>query len=290
MLFAVKLLGSFLVLMPRSWVRASGAWLGFLWWDVFGFRKEIVRKNIDIAFPQISAQEKEAIGRSSVYLLGHNFSEFLMIPGITPKWVAKNVVFEGWENVEKARALNKGLFFLSLHLGHGDISANAIAMKGVEIHIISKRFKTKWFDDLWFAIRGAQGVKYIDAHGPNNAFEILKALKRNSGLVFVLDQFMGKPYGIETSFFGRKTGTAYGLALFVHKTKAPVLPIYTFEGKDGKIHIVFEPPLDTASLVTDDKDQTIKSLTQAFNDKLEQIVRQHPEQWMWVHRRWKDFE
>ncbi|MEK2645003.1 lysophospholipid acyltransferase family protein [Bdellovibrio sp. BCCA] len=287
--FFVKIMVFFSSLFPRTWLRKSGAWVGFLWFDVMGFRKKIVMNNLDIAFPEWSEEQKYKVGRESVYQLGYNFAEFFFIPSVTPKWAEKNVVFEGWENVEKARALGKGMFFLSLHLGNGDLAANTIAQKGQELFIITKRFKTQWFNDLWFSVRGAKGVQYIDAHGPNNAFEILKALKKNAALVFVLDQYMGKPYGIATTFFGKRTGTAYGLALFAQKTKSPVLPIYTYEGNDKKLHVVIEPAMDTLKHVTDDKDQTILNLTQSFNDKLEEIVRKHPEQWMWVHRRWKDF-
>lgn len=289
----VKFFVSFMVFLsariPRSWLRKSGSWLGFLWFDVFGFRKKIIRDNLTLAFPEWSEEKKKRVGRESVYHLGYNFAEFFFIPSMNPQWLQENVVFEGWENVEKARAEGKGMFFLSLHLGNADIAANSIVMKGQELYLITKNFKTKWFNDLWFSIRGAQGVNYINAHGSNNAFEILKALKKNAALVFVLDQYMGKPFGIATTFFGKRTGTAYGLALFVQKTKAPVLPVYTFEGPDKKLHVVVEPALDTAKWVTDDKDQTILNLTQSFNDKLEEIVRKHPEQWMWVHRRWKDF-
>lgn len=276
-------------MLPRRVLRACGGILGFLWFDLFGFRKKIILDNLDIAFPKLELAEKKRLGRAAVYNMGYNFSEYFIIPSLTPEWLQKNAVFEGWENIEKGRVHGKGMFFLSLHLGNGDLAANAISMRGQEIFIITKSFKTQWFNDLWFSIRGAQGVKYIDAHAPNNAFEILKALKKNAGLTFVLDQYMGKPFGIETTFFGRRTGTAYGLALFVQKTKAPVLPIYTYEGADKKIHIVIEPPLDTSACVTEDKDQTVLNLTQSFNDKLEEIVRKHPEQWMWVHRRWKDF-
>lgn len=276
-------------LFSRQWLRRSGTWLGFLWFDVFGIRKKIIMDNLTIAFPDWSEEQKKQVGRKSVYNLGYNFGEFFFIPSMTPGWVQKNVVFEGWEHVEKAREGGKGMFFLSLHLGNADVAANSIAMNGQDLYLITKNFKTQWFNDLWFSIRGAKGVNYINAHGSNNAFEILKALKKNAALVFVLDQYMGKPFGIATTFFGKRTGTAYGLALFVQKTKAPVLPVYTFEGSDKKIHIVVEPALDTGKSVTDDKDQTILNLTQSFNDKLEEIVRKHPDQWMWVHRRWKDF-
>lgn len=288
-----KLFVKFMVLIssffPRSWLRKSGWWLGFLWFDVFGFRKKIIMDNLRIAFPGWSDEKKRQVGRESVYQLGYSFGEFFFIPSMTQEWLKDNVVFEGWEHLENARAQGKGMLLLSLHLGNADVGASSIAMKGQELYLITKRFKTKWFDDMWFSVRGSKGVKYIDAHAPNNAFEILKALKKNAALVFVLDQYMGKPFGIATRFFGKRTGTAYGLALFVQKTKAPVLPTYTFEGEDHKIHVVIEAPLDTEKWVTDDKDQTLLNLTQSFNDKLEEIVRKHPEQWMWVHRRWKEF-
>ncbi|WP_413561006.1 lysophospholipid acyltransferase family protein [Bdellovibrio sp. HCB209] len=293
----MKLLVSFLVkigiffssFLPRKIQRLSGSWIGFLWWDVFGFRKKIVLSNLQIAFPEWSEAEKKRVGRESVYQLGYNFGEFFFIPSMTRQWVDQNVIFEGWENVEKARAAGKGMFFLTLHLGNGDLGANAVVLNGQEMFIITKRFKTQWFNDIWFKVRGAQGIKYIDAHGPTNAFDILKALKKNAGVVFVLDQYMGKPFGIATTFFGKRTGTAYGLALFAQKSKAPVLPIYTYEGSDGKVHVVIEPAVDLGPYIVEDKDQSTANITQAFSDKLEEIVRKHPEQWMWVHRRWKDF-
>ncbi len=285
----VKLISFFSSLMPRQWIRRCGAPLGFLWFDLLGFRKKIIFNNLQIAFPDWSEQKKHQVGRESVYQMAYSFAEFFTIPSMNAQWLAENAVFEGWENLEKARAQGKGMFFLSLHLGNGDVATNAIVLNGQPIYVITKRFKTQWFDNLWFSVRGAQGVQYIDAHGPSNAFDILKALKKNAGLVFVLDQFMGKPFGIETTFFGKRTGTAYGLALFHQKTKAPVLPVYTYEGTDKKLHVVFEPAMDTQHSLVEDKDQTILNLTQSFNNKIEEIVRKHPEQWMWVHRRWKDF-
>ncbi len=286
----VKIATAISSLFPRQLLRKMGSWVGFLWFDVFGFRRQIVLDNLKIAFPEWTDEQRKAVGRESVYQLGYNFSELFTIPSMDQKWLDKNAVIEGWENLDKASAENKGVFLLTLHLGNGDMGANTVAMRGQEIYLITKRFKTQWFDDMWFAVRGSQGVQYIDAHSPNNAFEILKALKRKAAVVFVLDQYMGKPFGIASTFFGKRTGTAYVLVLLVQETKAPVLPIYTYEGPDKKLHTVIEPAMDLTRCVVDDKDQTISNLTQAFNDKLESIIRKHPEQWMWVHRRWKDFK
>ena len=109
-------------------------------------------------------------------------------------------------------------------------------------------------------------------------------------MAFVLDQFMGKPYGVETTFFGVTTGTAYGLALFAAKTEKPVVPLYTYSGDDQKMHIVFKPAIDLSEFQNDNSEGKYQLMTQKFNTTIEDIIRSQPEQWMWVHKRWKDFE
>ncbi len=282
---------SFLLgLIPRQILRSLGAFLGVLWFDIFRFRRRVILQNLDIAFPEKSQAEKIKIGRQSVYGMGSNFLEFFTLPQLDQKWAQKHAVYEGTENIREALSQGKGVYILSLHLGHGDMGASLITLLGIEIYLISKFFKTRWFNDFWFYIRKGRGVKFIEPHGRQAPFEILKAIKNKACVIFVLDQFMGKPYGVETEFFRKKTGTAYGLALFHLKTGSPVVPVYTYEGHDGKIHLVFEPELKLSHLVSDDKDKTIADLTQYFTDQIEKIVRRYPEQWMWLHRRWKVFE
>ena len=105
---------------------------------------------------------------------------------------------------------------------------------------------------------------------------------------FVLDQHMGRPFGVQTQFFGRPAGTAYGLALFQMKTERPVIPVYNYLSNDGKIHIVAEAPFEYRPELADkEREQTLVELTQSYTDKIEEIVRRYPDQWMWIHRRWK---
>ncbi len=286
----VVVLGFVFSSLPRKWVRVLGASLGFLWFDVFRFRRQVVMENLNLAFPEVPKATKTKWGRYSVYQLGANFAEFFTLPHLDQKWAAQHAVYEGHQNILAAEAQGKGVFLLSLHLGHGDMAASLISMKGHKLYLISKFFKTQWFNDLWFKIRGAHGTKFIEPHGVETAFQILRALKEKALVVFVLDQFMGKPFGVETSFFGHKTGTAYGLALFFLKTRSPVVPVYSFEGDDGKVHLVFEPAMELSSYLEGEKDEVMQRLTQVFTNKIEECVRQHPQHWMWVHRRWKTFE
>lgn len=269
-------------------MRGFGLVLGILWYDVFRLRRKIILENLGIAFPQMSDREKKRLARISTYRMGESFFESFLVPGLTQSWLEKHVVFHGLDELKYKIDEGKGVYLLGMHLGNGDLTGSCLSMKGIEVHLISKFFKNKLINDLWFYIRGAQGVKFIEPHGAKTPFEILKAIKAKATVAFVLDQFMGRPYAVENYFFGRKTGTAYGLALFYLKTKSPVMPVYAYEGKDSKYHIVVEPALDLQ--VGPDKDQNILNLTQKFNDAIEAAIRKHPEDWMWVHRRWKEYE
>lgn len=265
-----------------------GVFLGTLWFDILKLRRWTVLKNVTIAFPEESHEERLRIARESMYHLCYNFIEFSQLPFLNKKWVENEVVLHGLENFERARGKGKGVLILSLHVGNGDVGLAALAIKGFRLHVISKKFKNRFLNQLWFGVREKMGTRFLSPHGSSLAFDILKACRQQESVVFVTDQFMGKPYGIESTFFGRKTGTAYGLALFAMKSKAPVLPVYTYRDAELRTHIVFEEEIAFEKI--EDKDLQIRLMTQKYNDRVESIVRRYREQWMWVHRRWKKWE
>lgn len=285
---ALSLLAWFLGLIPRKIQWGMGQVIAFLWWDVFRLRRFTLYRNISIVFPDAGKEEKLKIIRGSLANMGYNFLEILQIPRYRAEDVDRDFVFEGVANYEAARAKNKGLLFLSLHLGNGDLGVTAMSLKGIHVHLISKKFRNPTANRIWFGLRETKGTRFIDPHGRETPFQILKALKNKEAVTFVLDQFMGKPYGIPTRFFGRKTGTAYGLALFATKTRAPVVPVYSYRDADLRIHVVFEPEVPLVE--NEDKDLQMSEMTQRYNGVLEKLILRHPEQWMWVHRRWKKWE
>lgn len=275
-------------IFPQALRWSFAVFLGTLWFDVFRLRRFTILKNLTIAFPEKSFEERKRIARLSMYNLCYNFVEFCLMPFMNQKWLRKHVVFHGLENYERAKAKGKGVFLFSLHIGNGDVGCAAMSLHGLRIHLISKRFKNSFLNGLWFGVREKMGTRFLEPHGPSLAFDLLRACRQNETVIFVIDQFMGRPYGIETTFFGRKTGTAYGLALFALKTKAPVLPVYTYRDAQLRTHIVFEEEVQVEKI--EDKDLQIRHMTQKYNDRVESIVRRYPEQWMWVHRRWKRWE
>lgn len=273
-------------LMPWAFNDYFARFIAWLWVDVLHLRQDVVYNNIDIAIPGTPETIKKQWMRKSIYVLGRGAVDLGRVPYVNDKWSNENVIFHGLENLPQ----DQGFFFLTLHLGGADLAAAVMSEKVVPLSLISKRFKNAFVDEFWFFLRTKSKTQIIDAHSKNNAFEILKALRLKRAVIFVLDQFMGKPYGIETEFFGKKTGTAYGLAVFALKTKAPVLPLYTYWDDNQRLHIAVGPAVKIDDVPTADKQEAQRIITNRFNATLENIIRQHPDQWMWVHRRWKDFE
>ncbi len=232
------------------------------------------------------------MARWSLRHMGRTLVEYSVFPFFKSEDISKFFRVEGVENLERAYAKDKGVMFLSLHLGNGDFGVAAISRMGWPVSLISKVFKTKWLNDLWFGMRARHGTQFISPE--KSSFQILRSLKAKRAIFFVLDQFMGPPVGCKTKFFGRETGTAMGLAIMAHRSGSPVVPAYTYREEDGRHVIVFEPevPWQDASSVhgrESTHDENIAGMTQVYTDRIEQMIRRHPEQWMWIHRRWKNF-
>lgn len=281
---------SFLISFVAFLVAPVGNLLGFLWFDVLRIRRKVAIANVAIAFPNASNQERTRIARASVYHMGKTLVEFLFFPLFEKSDFEKFFKIEGAEIVDRALAENRGVFFLSMHIGNGDFSTAAVSRRGWPISLISKNFKSKWLNDVWFKMRTRHGTQFISPE--KSSFEILRAIKQKRVVIFVLDQYMGPPVGCKTTFFGKETGTAMGLAVMVERTGCPVIPVTTFREPNGHHVIRFEAPIPWTPLdvgPSESRDANIRAMTQIYTDKIEDIVRQHPEQWMWIHRRWKNF-
>ncbi len=288
--FVYKSIGFFLIRLPRRWLHWLGCCLGILWFDILRIRRRDILDHLKIFFPDWTEQQRISVGRKSLCHFGRQIFELFIIPWIDEKWIQKNFSIRGIEHLHKALEKNKGVFFLANHIGNGDLTSSCLSVQGYRIHLISKIFKSVRLNSLWFGLRAQKGVGLIEAHGDKTAFQILRALKNNECVAFVLDQFMGKPFGIETEFAGRLTGTAYGLALFHLKTKSPVIPVTAYVDEGLHQYVEFFPELLMDGEKDLDRNAYLKTATELFNKQIERTIRQHPEQWMWLHRRWKTFE
>lgn len=280
-------IAGFFRLFPRRarWALASA--ITWLWFDAIRFRRRLVIENLAIAFPDLPEDRRIDLGRRSVRHLCHGAIEALLLPSINPRNFAQHLVIHGTEHVHAALAQGKGVLLLGSHLGNVELAMAAISLHGFRLHVIAKFLRNRFLNQLVFGTREGFGTRFIDPHGSRTAFEVLHACRRNELVAFVIDQFMRPQYGVETTFFGRPAGTAYGLALFAIKTGAPVVPVYSHRDANDVLHVTFEapePPVEGS-----DRNEQLRVMTQNYNHRLEAIIRRHPEQWMWVHRRWKPF-
>lgn len=294
--------------LPLSLQLFLGKSIGFLWYDVFRIRRNIMHENLNRVFPEKSLYEKRQLARFSCQNMGMcliEYSRFLFYKK-DDKWSLNQFEVVGLENLQKALEKKRGVCVLTLHLGNGDLAAAGLSLHGVHLHLITKFFKVEWINEIWFGLREKVGTHFIEPR--KSGSKILKALKANEIVVFVQDQFMGPPIGALTSFFGYPTGTAMGLAVMSARFSSPIVPIYTFRKPNGKHCIVIEPELvlkDTDAVKLPDQslekpealrgkskenDENLLRWTQMCNYKLEEIIRKHPDQWLWVHKRWKEYK
>lgn len=264
-----------------------GASIGIVFFDVFRFRRRIIMSNLQRAFPDWTRSEKNRVGRKAMITQGHLVVEFFNLPFMNRNWVEKNIVFEGLEHYEAAISKGKGVLLLGMHMGSGECAIGSICVKGIPLVLIGKRFRNAFMDRLLFGSRARTGMSFIPPHGKTTAIQIMRCLREQKAVLFVLDQHIYPPYGVASTFFGHHVGTAMGLALFAQKTAAPIIPLHTYRDTQGFNHVVFGPevPFEEA----ESKKATLKTMTQTFNHVLEDTIRKHPGQWMWIHKRWKPF-
>lgn len=276
----------YIIFITPMMVQNFFAWVvAILWFDIFRIRRKVAIENIQKSFPDWSQKNVLKAARTSLFHMGKAIIDFFILAWINKEQMSQRVVFEGLENIDVALKQKKGVLLLGLHLSNGDFGIAALAGLGYDVHLISKRMSHRWLDQIWFLVRGRFGTKFIEPR--NSSIEILRALRGNALVIFVLDQFMGPPLGVKTTFFGRPTGTAMGLALFAERTQAPVLPCYAHLLENGQYKVVFGKAIPFED--SGDKKINLQCMTQKYNDTLEDIVRRYPEQWMWIHRRWKAF-
>ena len=282
----IRSISSLIRALPISVQFFLGDLIGYLWFDILRIRRKTALNNLLMCFPNWTDEMRLQVARRSVCHIGRCFIEFLRIPSTSKQRDGKLFKIVGEEHLEKAQSRGRGVFLLTAHIGNGDWATVGLALHGFHLNVISKRMTIKWFNEFWFETRKALGTEFIPDRG--SSLTILKKLKQRGVVVFLLDQFMGPPIGVKTTFFGRETGTAMGLAVLAGRSRAPVVPICTYRDENGLTYIQFEPEIVFEE--SDNKEDTIKNMTQKYCDKIESWVRQYPEQWMWVHRRWKKFK
>jgi len=233
-------------------------------------------------FPEKKDAELNKIVFYSFYnliLLVFEYSYFAW----APKKVIKYTELIDFHYFKEESKKDKPLFLTTCHSGNGEMILFRMGLEGYPFNLIGKRVGTPWLDDLLFEIREASGLKHIPPkHGGAG---IVRAAKNREPTVFIQDQFMHPPKGVESTFLGIETFTNPALANFTERLGATVVPVEIYR-EDGIVKATFHPPIPYENKFQD-KVENARYMTQRYNGVLEDFIKRRPEQWMWIHRRWK---
>ena len=243
----------------------------------------IATHNLRRAFPEKSEGEILRIVQGVYRNMGIVAAEFFDIPRLTKENIAAQVETEGLENCWKALEKGQGLLLFSAHFGNWELEAAAAALLIKPAVVIYRPLDSPLLDHLVLRVRSATGnIPLAKEHAMR---PMLRALKQNGILGILIDQNVDWYEGVFVDYFGRPACTTDGLALLALHTGAPVLPAYIVRLPDGRYRLVFGPEVEV--IRTGDRDADVLANTQRFTKVIEQIVRRYPDQWLWVHQRWK---
>jgi len=271
-------------LFPRAVARMIGARVAsVLRW----FRPSLHRtavENLRIAFPDWTEKQRRSAIRGMIRQLGWMAAEFAHFPKYTPKNIAQAVLLDGFENFAAARSRGKGVLFLTAHMSAWELAPFAQALFGYPLHFLARAVDNPRVDALISRYRCRSGNLPIEKN--QSARAVLRVLAAGGTVGILADHNTLLSEGVFVNFFNVPACTTAGLARFALHTGAAVVPGFLYwDANLRKYRLSFEPAVELVR--TGDDSIDIQTNTQRFTQVIENCVRRHPEQWLWLHRRWK---
>lgn len=270
--------------MPRGLARDAGAAFGWLAWVLLGRLRRVGLRNLELAFPEKSPEERRRILRGVYRSLGWQLAEFAKMRGYTPEKASKFIRYDGLDNYLRARDKGKGVLVLTAHLGAWELSSFYHSLMGHPMSVVIRRLDNPLVDALVNGIRSLHGNRVL--HKDDFARGLLTAMHRGETVGILMDTNMTPPQGLFVPFFGTLACTASGLARVALRSGAAVVPGFlVWEPREQKYVLHFGEELRLVR--TNDPESEVLANTGLFTKTLEDYIRRYPEQWLWVHRRWK---
>jgi Kdo2-lipid IVA lauroyltransferase/acyltransferase len=278
------LIVKFIGLLPRPLARGIAILFSWTVYLLHRRLRTVGMHNLALAFPEKTMGERTRILRGVFTSLGRQLAEVCLFPRYTPHNLGEVVVYDGFENFERALAFGKGVLFLTAHLGAWELSAFAHSLYGYPLHVVMRSLDNPYLDRMLREYRAMHGNSMLDKD--DNVRGLLAALKAGETAGVLMDTNMTPPQGVFVDFFGIAACTASGVARIALRTAAAVVPGFTIWDSASQCYrLRFDPALDL--IRTGDDESDIVANTQLFTKVIEYYVRRYPDQWLWVHRRWK---
>jgi KDO2-lipid IV(A) lauroyltransferase len=240
--------------------------------------------NLRLAFPERSERQRRALLKKMTRSLGWMAAEFARFPKYNRENIEDIVILDGHENFLAGHSRGKGVLYLTGHIGAWELSSFAHALYGYPLHYMARPLDNKRLNAMVNHYRGLSGNKPIFKN--ESARTMLRVLKEAGTVGILADQNTMPGEGVFVDFFGKTACTTTGIARVALHTDAAVVPGYAYWDENlRKYRLRFEPPVELVR--TGNTEQDVFENTQRFAKVIEEIVKKHPEQWVWIHGRWK---
>ncbi len=271
-------------LMPRSVARFIGANFARASYAIRTPLRRAALQNLKLAFPDWSDAKRSEMVRGMIRQIGWMAGEFSQFPNYTRGNIEKIVIVDGFENFDAARGRGKGVLFLTGHMSAWELAPFAHALYGHPLHFLVRPIANRRVDELINRYRCLSGNQPIEKN--RSARAILKVLGDGGTVGILSDQNTAIEEGVFVDFFGIPASTTSGLARIALRTDASVVPGFLSWDAARRIYrLGFEPAVGLAR--TGDEEADVRECTARFTQVIERHVRAHPDQWLWVHKRWK---
>jgi KDO2-lipid IV(A) lauroyltransferase len=240
--------------------------------------RRVAYRNLSLALPELGAARHREIVDEVFRSIARVLVAFAKFPAIRRDTVKQWIRCEGLEHVDQALRQGRGVLFATAHLGNWELSAFAHALLAAPMHVVVRPLDNPLIDAVIERRRALSGNFVISKR--EYARAILKALAANQAVGILVDQNSAADAGVFVDFFGVKACAGTGFAKLAARSGAAVIPGFAvWEEAEERYVLRFRPPLAMSGDAARD--------TQLVESELEQAIRQHPGQWLWIHRRWK---
>ncbi|CAN2045503.1 Kdo2-lipid IVA lauroyltransferase/acyltransferase [Candidatus Magnetomoraceae bacterium gMMP-1] len=270
-----------LSLIPKKWGTLIGCFLGRILFVADKKHRKIAINNLSFAFNKKESEVRE-LALKVFENLGKIIFELIWSLGLDKKRLFKHFRIDGLSNIQNAHKKGKGILILTAHFGNWELLTVGAAMTGYPGSLVFRPLDFKPLDQFIKEARARFGAKAIPKKRSFRA--ILRSLGRGEIAALLMDQNVSCREGVFVDFFGHRACTNKGLALLAMKTQAPVVPMFLVREKQGFV-VKFLPEISL--IKTGDKTKDVEENTQQYNNVIESIVCEYPDQWFWVHQRWK---
>jgi KDO2-lipid IV(A) lauroyltransferase len=267
--------------IPLATGRRLGRAIGRLAWHVARRERRKALANFAIAFPERSATQREQAIRAMFRHLGESLFEMVWLPNLDVAMMASTTTIEGMEAVKSLIDQGRGVMAFTGHCGNWEWLARVVSLSGCPVTTMQRERDDADMGQFIGEIREDGGIRTIDRGSPTSGREMLQAVRRGGILAFLIDQNI-RAENVKVPFFGQLALTPIGPAKLAVRTGTPVVTMFIERRPDGTQHVRVNPPIEVS------RDDDPVALTARITADTEAQIRRVPEQWVWMHDRWRE--